>query len=423
MVAQRGRKRKAAELSSTPASYAAREREAFTITWPVAEPASRKKKAHEDVFYDKDTPTDESMSMMFTVEPGTRWEGLKPYKKMKYQDIEFQIGDYIYVNRQTSPPEPPADSASDDEMLDFRKENMWVGRIQQVKALEAAEVFVRVFWLYWPNELPSGQRPYHGKQEMVMSNHADIIDATTISGQAHVSFWDENDDSDLDRSVLKEVYYRSTLNYARNGKPFMSAVRKHCVCRSEYNPDTTMYRCNNSTCGIWNHDSCLKKELLKDINKQRRTDNLKPYLDQRAEEWKNEQQERMQSPTGLLADGARRIVKTAANIMSQIEGIDAASVEERAEDFDAVAALTPSKAKQASKSVPATPSKVSSKKQTPAESLKKNVDGRIEVLIKQEADRKPVIAVVTLMASSKLTAPAGEWEIRLDCLDCRRPLD
>jgi hypothetical protein len=60
----------------------------------------------------------------------------------------------------------------------------WVGRIIDIRASDAQNVFARVFWLYWPEELPSGtvlegkkvrgRQPYHGKHELIASNHSKL---------------------------------------------------------------------------------------------------------------------------------------------------------------------------------------------------------------------------------------------------------
>ena len=71
------KKRKAAEISNddhyAPIPY--------TITCPAL-PLSRRKKTG-NYFHDIDDPGDESLKVEYTVEPGTRWNDLKAYRKMK----------------------------------------------------------------------------------------------------------------------------------------------------------------------------------------------------------------------------------------------------------------------------------------------------------------------------------------------------
>jgi hypothetical protein len=63
-----------------------------------------------------------------------------------------------------------------------------------VRAKDNQHVYLRLFWLYWPDELPSGRQPYHGANEFIMSNAMDIVDAMTVAGPAEVTHWDEQED-------------------------------------------------------------------------------------------------------------------------------------------------------------------------------------------------------------------------------------
>jgi hypothetical protein len=61
-------------------------------------------------------------------------------------------------------------------------DDFWVARILEIRALDKEHVFARVFWMYWPEELPTGtmdgrkrvqgRQPYHGKDELIASNHS-----------------------------------------------------------------------------------------------------------------------------------------------------------------------------------------------------------------------------------------------------------
>ena len=66
----------------------------------------------------------------------------------------------------------------------------------EIRANDAEHVYLRVLWYYWPDELPGGRRYYHGKDELVASNHMEIIHATTVAGRATVYHWEENDGSE-----------------------------------------------------------------------------------------------------------------------------------------------------------------------------------------------------------------------------------
>lgn len=74
--------------------------------------------------------------------------------------------------------------------------DFWVAKVLEIRALDAQHVYVRVVWYYWPDELPDGRRYYHGKNELVASNHMEVIDAMTVTGRAHVQHWQENDEEE-----------------------------------------------------------------------------------------------------------------------------------------------------------------------------------------------------------------------------------
>lgn len=58
----------------------------------------------------------------------------------------------------------------------------WVARILEIRASDEHHVYARVYWMYWPDELPAntrdgkklvkGRQPYHGTSELIASNHS-----------------------------------------------------------------------------------------------------------------------------------------------------------------------------------------------------------------------------------------------------------
>ena len=71
-----------------------------------------------------------------------------------------------------------------DEAMQPRKrsDDDWVARILEIRAIDEHHVYARVYWMYWPDELPSGtqdgkkyvqgRQPYHGRNELIASNHS-----------------------------------------------------------------------------------------------------------------------------------------------------------------------------------------------------------------------------------------------------------
>jgi hypothetical protein len=128
----------------------------------------------------------------------------------------------------------------------------WVARVLGIKAKDEAHVYLRVYWMYWPEELPCGRQPYHGQRELVASNHMEIVDAMTVSGRANVTHWLELDEDE----DLPELFWRQKFDWP-TGK--LSDIRQHCACNGYYNPNKRMVGCG--ACGKWLHDECIIEDI------------------------------------------------------------------------------------------------------------------------------------------------------------------
>lgn len=72
-------------------------------------------------------------------------------------------------------------------------EDDWVARILEIRASDEHHVYARVYWMYWPDEIPAGtldgkkqvagRQPYHGQNELIASNHSESAHAVW---RAHV---------------------------------------------------------------------------------------------------------------------------------------------------------------------------------------------------------------------------------------------
>ena len=255
----------------------------FTLECPVRNLSKRSKKqtVRDDVFgpqtEDGGFP---NLKINYTIRPGKAWTDMKTYRNFSstfksmrirtgkantdsptpVQNQKFSSGSLVYVNRHIPPPIPPDKDASEVEILAFDKKNLWVGQVLEVRAASPSQVLLRVFWLYWPEELPKGRRKYHGNQELIMSNHMEIVDAMTVASGADINRWDERiEDQDVGQRFWRQ-FYDVRLEKTKSGG--LSAIREHCVCNGYYNPDNTMLKCPNSKCGIWNHEECLQDAIL-----------------------------------------------------------------------------------------------------------------------------------------------------------------
>ena len=102
----------------------------------------------------------------------------------------------------------------------------WKGKVLEVRALDSEHVYIRVAWLNRPEDLETGRKAYHGKNELVPTNQMDIIDGATVNGQIDVVQWDEKDD-DVDLMNEETFFWRQTYDFA-NTKTFSVRFQKRC---------------------------------------------------------------------------------------------------------------------------------------------------------------------------------------------------
>lgn len=96
---------------------------------------------------------------------------------MKY----FSEG-FIYVANDSSIERQKAVNSNEPVQPRKKSDDDWVARILEIRASDEHHVYARVYWMYWPDELPQGthdgkktvqgRQPYHGMNELVASNHS-----------------------------------------------------------------------------------------------------------------------------------------------------------------------------------------------------------------------------------------------------------
>lgn len=134
--------------------------------------------------------------------------------------MDYRKNDFVFVR----PPDLKLDGNDDERKF-------WVAQIREIRAKDSRHVYALVAWLYWPDELvnvrvgteapKSGRRWYHGKHELVASNHLDVEDVTSMAGHAAVAQWLEEDDD----KIQEGLYWRQTFDIM-TGK--LSVCTYHC---------------------------------------------------------------------------------------------------------------------------------------------------------------------------------------------------
>ncbi|KAM0332124.1 hypothetical protein ACHAQA_002396 [Verticillium albo-atrum] len=223
---------------------------------------------------------DENMDLRYWVEPRDKWLAMTRYNSFVLNSAKYFSEGFIYISNGTaSPTKNPV--KVDENGVRQRMPHEWVGRILEIRAQDEHHVYARIYWMYWPEELPvqtkddgkfvarAGRQPYHGVNELIASNHMDVINVVSVTAEAKVKQWfEENDDE-----IQDGLYWRQALDVRTLS---LSSVHRTCKCNQPANPDRTLVACSRSDCSTWLHDDCLKHDVLMKTFEALGKD--KPYL-------------------------------------------------------------------------------------------------------------------------------------------------
>ena len=99
-----------------------------------------------------------------------------------------------------------------------------IARVLEVRAHSTKDVYLRVFWMYRPDQLPGGLEPHHGKDELIASNKMGVIDATNVRGHADVTHWIEAQQEEAPDGI----YWRQTFDHLTEQLSVSSSVSHIC---------------------------------------------------------------------------------------------------------------------------------------------------------------------------------------------------
>ncbi|KAI0021029.1 hypothetical protein F4780DRAFT_309423 [Xylariomycetidae sp. FL0641] len=214
-----------------------------------------------------------TMDRHYQIQPYQKWNDMTRYNSFVLNGVKYWSEGFIFVangstiERQKNPSETlhPKKKSDDD----------WVARILEIRASDEHHVYARVYWMYWPDELPAGtkdgkkmvqgRQPYHGLNELVASNHMDVINVVSVTAPATVNQWDENNEEE----VQKALYWRQAIDVRCME---LSSAEPRCQCLQPENPDKTLIGCTNEKCKAWLHEDCLIHEVLMKTYKRLGTD-------------------------------------------------------------------------------------------------------------------------------------------------------
>ncbi|KAF4990608.1 hypothetical protein FGRMN_8367 [Fusarium graminum] len=171
----------------------------FYISYPKSFQPARKKQArkvttgslqnHEkSKFQDFPISDTSNLGLFYTVEPGTMWQNMTSYKSFVLGGRKYKRDDFVFVaNERTVKRRASMDKTTHIEATGDDEE--WIAHILEIRASDGNHVYARVHWMYRSYEIPPGTsslQPYNGKNELILSNHMDIIDVLSVTGLAEV---------------------------------------------------------------------------------------------------------------------------------------------------------------------------------------------------------------------------------------------
>ncbi|KAK0667372.1 hypothetical protein QBC41DRAFT_139425 [Cercophora samala] len=221
----------------------------------------------------------ETMDLYYKVSPPKKWTDMTRYNSFVLNGVKYFSEGFIYVANDSSIERQKA--ANDNKPMQIRKksDDDWVARILEIRASDEHHVYARIYWMYWPDELPAstldgkkfvqGRQPYHGMNELIASNHMDIINVVSVTSQAVVRQWFEENDEEIQNAL----YWRQAFD-VRSYE--LSSVDLVCRCNTPANPDRKLLGCTVEACKKWMHEECIIEDALQSTYKRLGTD--KPHL-------------------------------------------------------------------------------------------------------------------------------------------------
>ncbi|KJZ76597.1 hypothetical protein HIM_03933 [Hirsutella minnesotensis 3608] len=222
--------------------------------------------------------THQTMDLAYTVEPRKRWLDMTRYNSFVLNNVKYYNEDFVYIANDATIERQKSTNKDSERQGLLQSTDYWVAKILEVRALDEHHVYARVYWMYSPDELPpntldgkklvSGRQPYHGQNELIASNHMDVINVVSVAMRAVVNHWVESDDE----QVQDALYWRQAFD-CRTSQ--LSSVDLTCKCKTPANPDKMLVGCTNSDCEEWLHYDCVLHDVLMRVYERLGTD--KPH--------------------------------------------------------------------------------------------------------------------------------------------------
>ncbi|KAI1213813.1 uncharacterized protein F4807DRAFT_456362 [Annulohypoxylon truncatum] len=347
-----------------------------------------------------------TMDRHYQVQPYQKWMDMTRYNSFVLNGVKYWSEGFIFVansstiERQKNPGEAlqPRKKSDDD----------WVARILEIRASDEHHVYARVYWMYWPDELPpgtqdgkkfiQGRQSYHGANELIASNHMDVINVVSVTAPATVNQWDETNEDD----VQPALYWRQAFD-VRSME--LSSAELRCKCNRPENPDKRLFGCSNDDCRKWLHDDCLIHEALLRTYKRLGTD--KPHKPSQIKEEDGEDTKRPLSPSETgAAQTAEQSIDVKPEEQQQVMDIDG-------ENIKTEVSVANSETKRRGRP----------RKSEPVEkAAAKPYEGLFEATIHSHNDETPSVLEITDLREN-VTGGDKSWKEPLECLICGQEIE
>ncbi|KAM3549471.1 hypothetical protein ARSEF4850_008833 [Beauveria asiatica] len=217
----------------------------------------------------------ESMDTHYHINERKKWMEMTKYMSFVLSGTKYYSDQFIFVANDDALERQTSGKLHKEQI---GPGDFWVARILEIRASDEHHVYARVFWMYSPDELPAatvsgkktpaGRQPYHGMNELIASNHMDIINVMSVVQHARVNQWIESDDETQDAMYWRQALECQTMQ--------LSSIDLVCRCETPANPDKTLVGCTNGDCGKWLHLECLREDVLKRVYDRLGTD--RPHI-------------------------------------------------------------------------------------------------------------------------------------------------
>ncbi|KAH0498372.1 hypothetical protein TgHK011_005626 [Trichoderma gracile] len=362
--------------------------------------------------------TSQSLKLYYAVEPRKQWLDMTRYNSFVLNGVKYYTEDFVYVANEATMERQNSLPAGATKVA--KKADYWVARILEVRASDEHHVYARVYWMYWPEELPlgtldgkkqiAGRQPYHGQHELIASNHMDIINVVSVVMGVNVKQWIESNDDDIQESL----YWRQAFN-TRTSE--LSSVALVCKCKTPANPDKTLVGCSNKECEEWMHYDCLLDDVLSRVYERLGTDiphkSGEPVIkEETKEDTKEEPKEAAKEdlPYRLLSpsvEGEDRKSPIVASTEIKDQVLVKQRDEESSKDTETPTPALPNGSDKSSKTAPA-------KKGKRKKSSKKPWEGLFEATLKM--NEGPTVWQITDLRD--LEGGEKQWTEQAYCLLC-----